>query len=78
MSNHPMEHKLAAYHFHINRIITLPNLEQCKLQEWKIIISIAKNKGFQLKMIQNLKGKIKYKTHTHTHTKQNYFYTNTK
>ena len=33
ISNHPFEHKLAAYNFNINRMITLPITEQTKQQE---------------------------------------------
>lgn len=59
ISNHPMEHKLATSLFHINTMITLTIIEQLKQQELKIILFIAKNKGFPLKMIHNLKGKIR-------------------
>jgi hypothetical protein len=50
VSNHPMDHKLATNLFHINTMIILPIIEQCKQQEWKIILFIAKNKGFPLKI----------------------------
>lgn len=59
ISNHPMEHKLATNLFHINTMITLPIIEQFQQQEWKIILFIAKNKAFPLKMIHNLKGKMR-------------------
>jgi hypothetical protein len=44
VSNQPKEHKLAINPFHINTIITLPIIEECKQQEWKFILFIVKNK----------------------------------
>jgi hypothetical protein len=40
-SNHPLEHKLAAFNFYINRMLTLPITKQAKQQEWKIILAVA-------------------------------------
>jgi len=60
--NQPKEHKLATNLFHINAMITLPIVEQCKQQEWKFILFIAKNKVFPLQMIHSLKDKIRQKT----------------
>jgi len=45
-SNHPLEHKLAAFNFYINRMVTLPITKQAKQQEWKIILAIAQIMGF--------------------------------
>jgi len=45
-SNHPLEHKLAAYSFSINKIITLPITRQAKQQEWNIILIVGKDNGF--------------------------------
>jgi hypothetical protein len=36
-SNHPLEQKLTAYTFYINRMITLPITEQAK-QEWTLYL----------------------------------------
>jgi len=44
-------------------MIALPITEQCKQQEWKIILFIVKNNSFPLRMIQNLRNKLRYKTH---------------
>ena len=57
-SNHPLEHKFAAYNFYINRKITLPITEQAKQQEWNIILTVAKNNGFPIQIIHKLKNKI--------------------
>jgi len=55
-SNHPLEHKPAAYTFYINRMITLPITEQAKQQEWNTVLTIAENNGFpSLLIIQNLR-----------------------
>jgi len=45
-SNHPLEHKLAAYNFSINKIITLTITRQAKQQEWNIILIVGKDNGF--------------------------------
>ena len=60
-SNHPLEHKLAAY-IYINRTITLPIMEQAKQQEWNIILTVAKYNGCPLQIIHKLKNKITLKT----------------
>jgi len=53
-SNHPHDHKLAAFRYYINRMITLPITEQARKQEWRniIIIIIAHNNGFPEPIIQ--------------------------
>ena len=43
ISNHPMEHKLAAYRYYISRMITLPLNEENRNKEWKIILNMARN-----------------------------------
>jgi hypothetical protein len=45
-SNHPYEHKLAAFKYYINRMVTLPITEQAAKQEWEKIIAMAHNNGF--------------------------------
>ena len=57
-SNHPLQHKLAAYNFYIHRLLSIPITEQAKQQEWNTIFIIAKNNGFPLELIYNLKNKI--------------------
>ena len=69
-SNHPLEHKLAAYNFYTNRMIELPIMEQVKQQEWKIILTVAKSNGFPLQIIHKLRYKIILKTKT-SHTRTN-------
>jgi hypothetical protein len=39
-------------------MLTLPTTKQAKQQEWKIILAIAKNNGFPLHIIHNLKKKL--------------------
>ena len=46
-SNHPYEHKIAAFRYYIHRMITLPITEKSKQEEWKTILTIAKNNGIQ-------------------------------
>jgi len=60
--NQPFEQKLAASVFYINRMIMLPITEQAKQQEWNAIRTIAKNNGFPLHIIHNLRNKLITKT----------------
>ena len=69
---HPTIHlkrKLTALIFYINRVKTLQITEQAKQQGWNTIITIAKNNGFPLHIIHNLKNKLITKTQ-HTFTTQ--------
>jgi len=54
-SNHPYEHKIAAFTYNIHRMITLPITEESKQEEWNAILSIAKNSGYPINTIKNLK-----------------------
>jgi len=72
-SNHPLGHKLAAYNFYINRMLTIPITERARQQEWNTIHTIPRNNGFPLQIIHNLKNKLIIKTqknrkYTHTNT----------
>lgn len=71
-SNHPLQQKFAAFHSHINRMLTLPVTILAKLQEWNIILTIAQNNRFPLWIIHNLKKKKwmvkKQKTPNHNNT----------
>jgi hypothetical protein len=66
LSNHPIEHKLAAYHYHINRMLLLPLTKERWTHEWKTIQNIARNNSFPHKLITNLKQQIQHNT---THQK---------
>jgi hypothetical protein len=41
LSNHPLEHKLAAYRYYIERMFTLPLTTDRQRNEWKTILLIA-------------------------------------
>jgi hypothetical protein len=45
-SNHPMEHKMAAYRFLLNRVHQLPITQEYKEQEMNTIYQIAKKNGY--------------------------------
>jgi hypothetical protein len=57
-SNHPYDHKLAAFRYYINRMITLPITEQARKQKWRNIITIVHNNGFPEPTIQKLRTKL--------------------
>jgi len=64
ISNHPMEHKLAAFRYYINRMITFPLNEENRNNEWKIIRNIPHNNNFPRNRINELKNQMEYnKTH---------------
>ena len=53
-SNHPLEHKMAAYRFLINRMNSLPQWNNNKKKEWDTIKTIAENNKFPLLKINKL------------------------
>jgi len=57
-SNHPHNHKLAAFIFYINRMISMPITCQAIIQEWHKILTIARNNGFPEHIIHELKKKL--------------------
>jgi hypothetical protein len=70
-SNHPLEQKISAFHYYINRLITRPIMEQSKQKEWEKILAIARNNGYPVTVIQSLKAKlIKMKKQKQTQQQQ--------
>jgi len=57
MSNHPHRHKMAGFHFYINRMLHILNPKQAIKQEWDRIITMAQNNGFPIHLIHKLKNK---------------------
>jgi hypothetical protein len=60
-SNHPFEHKIAAFNYYTNRMLTCPITKQSKQHEWKTMLTIAYKNGFPAHIIHNLKNKLKNK-----------------
>jgi hypothetical protein len=63
-SNHPMEHKMAAYRYLINRMTNLPLSAPQKKTEWHTILKIARSNNFPTSTIKKLKKKMGHKTPT--------------
>jgi hypothetical protein len=63
-SNHPMEHKMAAYRYLINRMTTLPLSTTQKEAEWQTVLKIANSNGFPTSTIKRLRMKMDHKTTT--------------
>jgi len=42
-SNHPIEQKMAAFRYYINRLLTLPLTQEGKNKEWAEILNMAKS-----------------------------------
>ena len=62
-SNHPYEHKIAAFKYYIHRMLTLPITEESKQEEWKTIITMAKNNGYPIGIINDLRTKLISRKH---------------
>jgi len=62
-SNHPIEQKMAAFRYYINRMITLPLTEKGKDTEWTIIQNLAKQNGFPIEKITKLKTQLIKRLH---------------
>ena len=60
-SNHPTEHKMAAYRYMVNRMLTLPLTTERKNNEWQTILRIANNNQHPLHLITRLKTRIQKK-----------------
>jgi hypothetical protein len=76
LSNHPLEHKLAAYRFSINRMLSFPLNEQQRHNEWNDIKQTAQNNNIPIHLLTKLRRNIQKKlnqTHhpnTPTHDKK--------
>jgi hypothetical protein len=57
-SNHPHSHKLAAFIFYINRMISMPITSQAIDREWDKILAMSRNNGFPEHIIHELKKKL--------------------
>jgi len=62
-SNHPYEHKIAAFKYYTNRMLTLPITEESKQEEWKTIITMAKNNGYPIGIKNDLRTKLTSNKH---------------
>jgi hypothetical protein len=69
LSNHPLEHKMAAYCFLIERMLTFPLGEKQQQKEWETIQQIAHNNNFPKNLLMKLKQHI-MRTLTQQHPPQ--------
>ena len=67
-SNHPMEHKTAAYRYYISRMHPLPLNPNEKQTEWTTIQTTAKNNGFPTTIIRWLNQQIQHNHNNKDHT----------
>jgi len=61
ISNHPIEQKLTAYRYHIERMLRLPLNRTRQLREWQTILHIATSNNFPTTLLQKLKEQIQHK-----------------
>jgi hypothetical protein len=59
-SNHPAKHKLAAYNFHINRMLSFTITDQARQREWHLICTMAMNNGFPLQLLQKIRNSCRH------------------
>jgi DNA mismatch repair ATPase MutS len=69
-SNHPVEHKMAAFRSHIYRMHSLPLTPEKKQKEWQILQTTANNNNFPTNLLHKLNQQIQQKIH-HTLTERN-------
>jgi len=61
LSNHPMEHKLAAYRYYIERMLNLPLDHTRQMREWQTILHIAMSNNFPTTLLHKLKQQIQHR-----------------
>ena len=70
-SNHPNQHKMAAYRYLTNRMTSLPLTTDREKTEWQKILTIAKNNNFLVQLITRLKRHTQQKNAHRQFRKQN-------
>jgi hypothetical protein len=68
-SNYPYDHKLAAFTYYINRMITMPISEQAIKQEWNKMLIMTHNNGFPAHIIHEMKKQLMARREGTTQTK---------
>jgi len=68
-SNHPYNHKLAAFNYYISRMLTMPISEQARKRKWKNILIMARNNGFPTHLIHGMKKQLIARKEGTTQTK---------
>jgi len=70
-SNHPTEHKMAAYRYLINRMTSLPLSVEKRIAEWQNIWTTANNNKFPIHHITKLRTQIQCKIQMNTANNSN-------
>jgi hypothetical protein len=65
-SNHPAEHKMAAYRHLIHRMLALPLTPKRRKIEWQKIQAIASHNNFPLRLTAKLKTQMQQKAQANT------------
>jgi hypothetical protein len=61
LSNHPIEHKVAAYRYYIERMLNLPLNHTRQHREWQTILHIATYNNLPTTLLNKLKQQIQHK-----------------
>ena len=62
LSNHPNEHKAAAFRYYIHRMQILPITSEAKHKEWNTILTIARSNGYPKHWLNKIRNKMTNKT----------------
>jgi len=65
LSNHPLDHKLAAYSYYIERMFSPPLNKENQLKEWTTILDIARSNNFPdtlIRLRQQIQEEINHTT----------------
>jgi hypothetical protein len=57
-SDNPFEEKISAFIYYINRFLTLPITVKSKEKEWETVLAVARNNGYPINMVHELKAKL--------------------
>ena len=60
-SNHPIEHKMAAFRYHMSRMHSLLLAPKNKQEEWELIQLIARKNNFPQNLLQKINRQIQHK-----------------
>jgi hypothetical protein len=70
-SNHPHEHKMAAFNYYIHRLLNMPLTDINKTKEWNVIQTIAERNGYHPRTLRNLKTRILLREHRRNRNNDN-------
>jgi hypothetical protein len=68
LSSHPLEEKLAAYRYYIERMFKLSLSQVHQLKEWTTVLEIARSNNFPDNILFRLRQQTEHKNYPHNST----------